>query len=172
MNKLWIVVALLGIALAGCQFSQKADADPSEFILNQIFTLGGGQEAVIRGQNLSLRFTEVLEDSRCPKQVECFWTGQARISIVVESGKGQTTVSFNTNPAPGLNQQTADVGDYAIVLESLDPYPETPDGGIALQDYRAMLLVRKRTDRPADAQQRARADIGFDGVAWVPWHLK
>ena len=48
-----------------------------EINLNQVFALKGGQEATINGEDLRLRFDEVLEDSRCPKSVECFWTGQA-----------------------------------------------------------------------------------------------
>jgi hypothetical protein len=58
-------------------------------------------------------------------------------------GREPTTVEFNTNPAPGLNGQTAKVGDYTIGLQSLDPYPETVDQPIALEDYRTTLLVRK-----------------------------
>ena len=81
MSRLWILVAVLALALVGCQFSDKAEAEPVEFRLDQEFTLSGGQEAVISGENLRLRFTDVLEDSRCPTRVECFWTGQARIAI-------------------------------------------------------------------------------------------
>jgi hypothetical protein len=77
--------------------------------------------------------------------VECFWTGQARIAIAVQpEGSGPTTIEFNTNPAPGQTVKVADVGQYAIELQSLDPYPQTPDDPIALEDYRVTLVVRKR----------------------------
>jgi hypothetical protein len=86
----------------------------------------------------------VLEDSRCPTTVECFWTGQARVTVTVTHAQHATsTVEFNTNPAPGQNKQTVDVGDYTIDLQSLDPYPETPDAAIAFDEYRVTLLVRK-----------------------------
>jgi hypothetical protein len=144
MNRLWIPAALLGLALGGCQLSQRADAEPAEYNLNEAITLAGGQQAAIRGENLSLRFTDVPEDSRCPTQVECFWTGQARVSVVVaHNGGTPTTVQFNTNPAPGQNMQTVDVDQYGIELKSLDPYPQTPHDSPALEDYRATLLVRK-----------------------------
>ena len=143
MRRVWIVIALLALTLLGCQ-SNAAQADPTESALDQEFVLRGGQEVTIRGTDLRLHFTDVLEDSRCPKQVECFWTGQARIAIVAEQGQGATTtLEFNTNPAPGQGVLTVPVGDYTVELKKLDPYPETPDDSTALTDYSATLLVRK-----------------------------
>ena len=140
----WPVVAILAVALMGCQVSRKAGADPVEFALGQEFALSGGQEATINGENLHLRFADVLEDSRCPTEVECFWTGQARIAVAVEpAGRAATTADFNTNPAPGQTVQSVEVDGYTVELKSLDPYPRTPDDGIALEDYKATLLVRR-----------------------------
>lgn len=137
------MIATLVLVLAGCQ-SHAAQADPIEAGLDQEFALHGGQQVTIRGADLRLRFTDVLEDSRCPTDVECFWTGQAR--IVVDADLGQdtpTTLEFNTNPAPGQGKLTNDVGGYTIELQSLDPYPKTPDDSPSLTDYSATLLVRK-----------------------------
>src|SRR6478672_13948121 len=132
------------LALTGCQ-SHEAHADPVETGLDQEFGLHGGQEATISGENLSLRFTDVLEDSRCPTQVACFWTGQARIAVAVQpEGDGSTTVEFNTNPAPGQTVEEATVGRYSVELQSLDPYPQTPEDPVLFEDYRASLVVRKR----------------------------
>jgi hypothetical protein len=140
----WLVAAALAVALAGCGPGREAEADPVEFTPDQQFTLNGGQEAVIVGQNLRLRFTDVLEDSRCPSEVECFWTGQARIAVLVTpAGSSPTTVDFNTNPAPAQNVQTAQVDRYTISLKSLDPHPRTPDDPISFEDYRATLLVHR-----------------------------
>ena len=128
-----------------CRFNETARADVPESNLNEAFTLAGGQEGLIPGEKLRLRFAEVQEDSRCPTQVECFWTGQARIAISVQpDGSGPTTVEFNTNPAPGQTVKVGQVGQYSIELQSLDPYPQTPDNRIAFEDYRAALVVRKR----------------------------
>ncbi len=143
MRRGWIVIAVLALTLLGCQ-SNAAQADPIESGLDQEFVLHGGQEVRIRGTDLRLHFTDVAEDSRCPKQTECFWTGQARIAIVAEQGQGATTtLEFNTNPAPGQGVLTLPVGDYTVELKKLDPYPETPDDSTALTDYSATLLVRK-----------------------------
>lgn len=144
MRTRWLVIAVPAIALAGCGLGRHAEAEPVEIAVDQAFALGGGQEAEVSGQNLRLRFTDVLEDSRCPTEVECFWTGQARIAVLVQPAESPpTTVNFNTNPAPGQAMQTATVGDYTISLKSLDPYPRTPDDPISFEDYRATLLVHK-----------------------------
>jgi hypothetical protein len=135
-------VALLALALVGSQVSREADADPVTFTLGQEFTLGGGQEAVFDGGDLSVRFSELLEDSRCPTEVECFWTGQARIAVIVHAiGRPSATAYFNANSAPGENVQSVRAGDYAVELTSLEPYPRTPDDPIAFEDYRAALVV-------------------------------
>ena len=129
----------LAIALAGCQ--SQAAAAPPEYNLNEVFTLGGGQQASIRGENLSLRFTEVPEDSRCPTAVDCVWAGQARVAVDVQpQGSAPTTTQFTVNTSQ--ETPTATVGDYTIELQSLDPYPETTEP-IPFEDYRAMLLVTK-----------------------------
>jgi hypothetical protein len=142
VNALRLLVLVTMVVLSACQGSPRASADSDEYDLGQVFTLGGGDEAVIRGADLRLRFTEVREDSRCPKFVECFWTGQARIAVLVQrSTDDPTTLEFNTNPAPGQNTQTARVGRYAIRLQSLDPYPRRPEESTALDDYRATFTV-------------------------------
>jgi hypothetical protein len=147
MNKLWTwpFAVLLGLALMSCHLDGPARADVPEFTLNEAFTLSGGQEGLIASEKLRLRFADVLEDSRCPTQVECFWTGQARIALSVQpEGNGSTNVEFNTNPAPGQTVKVATVGQYRIELQSLDPYPQTPEDPIPFEDYRATLVVRER----------------------------
>jgi hypothetical protein len=144
VNALRLLLLVSALALTGCQVSRTAAADPVEYDLGQTFSLSGGQEAVIRSEHLRLRFTDVPEDSRCPSQVECVWTGEARITVLVEqAGREPTTAEFNTNPAPGQNAQTAQVGRYTIALTALDPYPQTPEQSIDLADYRATLSVRR-----------------------------
>jgi hypothetical protein len=137
-----VCLLALTAALLGCQ-SKQANAAPVEHNLNEVFVLGAGQQASIRGENLSLRFTDVPEDSRCPTAVDCVWMGQARIAVEVQpQGIAPTTTQFNTNAAPGQNMQSTKVGEYTIELQSLEPYPQTPEP-IAFEEYRAMLLVTK-----------------------------
>ena len=92
-------MVLLGLALMSCRANEPARADMPEFTLNQAFTLAGGQEGLIPSEKLRLRFAEVLEDSRCPTQVDCFWAGQARIAISVHPD-GTVPRTWTSTPTP------------------------------------------------------------------------
>ena len=143
MNSMRLFLLALGVCLAlvACQPQGDAETIAIEVSLGEVFTLAGGQEGVVNGEALRLKFDEVLEDSRCPTEVECVWTGQARIALLIRQGEAEPVrVEFNTNPAPGQNKQTAEIGDYTVELQSLDPYPETTEA-IPFEDYRASLII-------------------------------
>jgi hypothetical protein len=144
VTRTWWPVLVVGLALAGCQVD-RASADPVTVGLDQDFALGGGQEAAVDGGGLLVRFADVLEDSRCPSRVECFWTGQARVTVVTQpDGQAPSTAMFNTNPAVGQNISTVAAGGYTVTMRSLEPYPQTPDDATSLEDYRLILSVVKR----------------------------
>lgn len=138
------VSVLAVLLLTGCTVSGTAVADTSEFDLGEPLTLRGGDETTNPETGLVLRFTDVLEDSRCPTHVECFWTGQARINVEARpAGAPPTVLEFNTNPAPDENVKSAKVGDVTVELQELDPYPKTPEDNPALDEYEATLVVTR-----------------------------
>lgn len=136
----WVPAAVaVSLFAAGCQV---ASADPVAVGLDRDFTLGGGQQASVDG--LRVRFADVLEDSRCPARVACFWSGQARLTVVAQSeGDPPTTVEFNTNPAPSQGVSSGRAGEYTLTMRSLEPYPQTPDDATPFEDYRLTLSVAK-----------------------------
>jgi hypothetical protein len=139
-----LAIVAAGIALAACHAGPEARAEPVDAELGRAFVLAGGQRAAFSGEGLHVRFADVLEDSRCPTEVECFWTGQARITVAVDIDSAEpVTVEFNTNPAPTQKRQTVEAGDYVVMLQSLDPYPREPGDATGLADYRATLVVRR-----------------------------
>ena len=97
--------------------------------LHQPFAINIHQLAELNELGFRLSFQEVLEDSRCPSNVECAEAGQARISIDVSgTGKDPTTLELNTNPP--LQQDVAAYEDIQIRLLALNPYPEDIDQNI------------------------------------------
>ena len=131
------------LVATGCQAAPATRADSAEPHLGEVFTLGAGQDATIDGEGLRVKFGQVLADSRCPRQVNCFWTGEARISVLVQQRDAEpAAVQFNTNPAPNQNKQIEKIAPHTIELRSLDPYPETP-AKIPFAEYRATFLVNK-----------------------------
>ena len=113
-----------------------------EIQLNQPFTLALGQTARLEEADLSLTFSDLLEDSRCPSRVTCVWAGQAIITVRVQQGEGETT-SFEMNSNPSLKQDTITYAGYEIQLTQLDPYPQDPGQPIPPDDYMATLVVSK-----------------------------
>ena len=78
--KNYIYILFIGsmsfITVSGCD-------DPVSINLNEEFYPSPGQKAVINSSGLEITFNRVLEDSRCPKGVECVWEGNGRVEISV-----------------------------------------------------------------------------------------
>lgn len=132
--KNYIYILFIGllsfITVSGCD-------DPVSVNLNEEFYLSPGQKAEINSSGLEITFNRVLEDSRCPKGVECVWEGNGRIEISVsEPGFGIEIKELNTTLGP---RQT-EAGKFKIRLAELKPYPEK-DKEISFESYRIGLIV-------------------------------
>ncbi len=136
-----VCLLALATALVGCQ-SRQATAAPAEFNLNEVFALGGGQQASIRGENLGLRFTDVLEDSRCPTAVDCVWIGQAASPF---SWRARTRRrQWNSTPTPPLARtgRPPPRARTSFGFSRLIRIHRHPNS-IALEDYLVTLSVQK-----------------------------
>jgi hypothetical protein len=124
------------LLLGGCVVtSDEIQADPG-----QEFSLSIGQSAVISGENLEIKFKEVVEDSRCATGATCIWEG--RVSLVVEikdNGSPYRMVLIQY----GLNNQyvSETYNEYQLSFK-VNPYPELGTE-IASGDYRLLLTVSK-----------------------------
>jgi hypothetical protein len=70
---------------------------------------------------LSVRFVELVEDSRCPTDTNCIWAGNAKIKIRVSKNGRSHDLTLDTN---GPNQAAIAEG-YSIKLMSLVPEPRS-----------------------------------------------
>jgi hypothetical protein len=78
----------------------------------------------------TVRFDKVLEDSRCPTNVDCVWAGQAIVQLTVSREQGDFEVkeiTFKANTG-ALKETLLIAGDegYKIYALALKPYPEKP----------------------------------------------
>ena len=100
--------------------------------------LSVGDTVPVPDTQASVTFVRVVEDSRCPKGVQCVWEGDATIEVRVTSGGSEPeSVQLHLNPrsagdvvAKGLH----------LTLQRLDPYPEN-GRSINGRDYRAALAI-------------------------------
>lgn len=80
-----------------------------------------------------------VEDSRCPKDVDCIWAGNAKVTLKLTSSKGKSqTVEINSN----LDAKSVKFEGYEITLGDVSPYPASniridPNG------YTAKIVIKK-----------------------------
>jgi len=125
------VLAALTMMLTGC--GSKVDIEAE---LGQQFSLFFGETAEIKGEQLEITFVEILEDSRCPSDVNCIREGRVRcrldasyqgtdyevilaqlgLSYEYDSGIFKDfRLSFKIEPYP-LSEVTLSAKDYYIYL--------------------------------------------------------
>lgn len=96
-----------------------------------------------------LTFREVLDDSRCPMNVDCVWQGQANAGFELIAAAGDTSFTMQI---PGLvrtpynDNKAVAVGRLTFTLLTLNPYPDA-QAVEAQRSYRA--LIRVETDSTA-----------------------
>jgi len=90
-------------------------------------------EKDVPSAGFKIKFVEMVEDSRCPVDVNCVWAGNAKVKIEVRRGRGLSkTFELNSTTAPNVVKYNG----YDIKLTALTPKPRTnarinPDGYVA-----------------------------------------
>lgn len=117
-----LLAVLAGVLLTSCGGGDKsAPAQPLEVLAGAEYVIGYG-ETVSVGGGLSLEFTALAEESRCPVDVTCIWEGNAQILMTWRSPRGEGVFELNTHH----NRQTsATVDSRSVNLRKLEPYPGT-----------------------------------------------
>lgn len=85
----------------------------------KINVLVGKQKKASRSK-IAVKFVSLIEDSRCPDDVNCIQAGNARIKVTV-SKPGSAPVTFEANTNLGAKGDTYE--GYAIYLIDLTPIP-------------------------------------------------
>jgi hypothetical protein len=135
LKTIYWVLPLVILILSGCGGqSVVINAPPGDS-----FSLTIGQTASITGEDLKIRFMEVLGDSRCPEGVTCIWAGEAN-SLVEITYSEQVYEKVLTQPGLSGTSQT-DFNEYRITFD-LNPYPRAGEE-IKDEDYRLILRVDK-----------------------------
>jgi len=135
-RSLTLLLASFSMLLGGCG-SDEGGPDPasSSLPLGQEYMVGFGE--TIHVADLSLEFTTLAEESRCPASANCVWQGNARILVTVMRSHAFAVLELNSNPQFPVR---AVFGNYVIELRAVEPYPmdmTLPH----VQDYVATLFV-------------------------------
>jgi hypothetical protein len=126
---------LLAAMVAACA----ATTEPGSASLDRDFLVREGQQVLVDGERLTIRFQDVTEDSRCAVDVQCVWAGEGVVVLrLSEPGREAAEVTLRTTE--GKNAGT--YGDYRVSLKNLDPKPRS--GGSPPETYIATLEVRRQ----------------------------
>ena len=126
---------LMLINLVGCQSRIEAS-------IGNEFSLAIGQTAELKGEQITIQFEGIRDDSRCPKGATCIWQGRVS-SILQISDNGLSSQIVLTEP--GLSDQYGNNRYKQYEFTShVQPYPELGKK-ISSEDYRLFLTVKKLT---------------------------
>jgi hypothetical protein len=85
------------------------------------FTLAVEQAESVGTDGLLVGFAGLLEDSRCPADVLCFWPGDAAASLMIQPA-GQDPEFIVLHTFADFARQI-DIGLWRIILHGVMPYP-------------------------------------------------
>ena len=86
-----------------------------------MITIRMGQQKVDKTSGLRIKFISVVEDSRCPVDVDCIHAGNAKIKVQVVGQRSTKVFEFNTTMGPKGDMMDG----WAIYLEDLTPVPRS-----------------------------------------------
>lgn len=140
------IPALLALlVLFACSDDTPAGADSrgelaSSVEIGETFRLSPGQRARVGDDGLVIGFRGVRQDSRCPVDVDCVWSGDAAVAVSVAVGRaGPRTVTLHTD----LEPRAVPIGELVLRLVGLDPEPVSTRR-IDPAEYVALLVVEPR----------------------------
>lgn len=112
--------------------------------LNEPFTLGWSQWAtLLDANNTRVFFTSILEDTRCPLDINCFQAGNVRVAVTVESGG--KLARFDLSQRATDYRRVGAFNDYLVQFVDIAPARERAAVPIQPIDYRLKLIVTRGT---------------------------
>ena len=129
-------VLTLALALAAGAGACGADspARPTPVDLGGEVTLAPGQSAATRDGRLEVRFFDVAEDSRCPRDVTCVWAGEVTLRLRL-APRSQEGVERDVKQG-----ESTIIDGLKIEVLRVQPVPVSTRP-IARDEYRATLRV-------------------------------
>jgi hypothetical protein len=112
----------------------------------QQFELKLNQSASINSGEVKVNFLRVIEDSRCPADVDCVWSGQIQVAVNVSvKGSAPKTLSL-INRAGNKNISTKKFKKYSIEFVKAEPYPKNRNQKTKPADQIIFLIVSRVTN--------------------------
>jgi hypothetical protein len=165
-----IVLTIASLLLSSCTAANlavsSAAASAAAAPTQQPVQVQYGETVMVDGDKLSITFDEVLEDSRCPLDVMCAWSGWVRVGLTLAQPKADPSVAPTTVAITGFTDSegvvntttnikdampVADYPPYRLTLLKVEPYPASTQTDIADSEYILTIDVQ-RLDKKSKPQ--------------------
>lgn len=130
----YLVPLVLILALAACRST--GEPAPRAASLNQEIQLAPNEQAAYGPQGLTVEFVRVVEDSRCPSDVECVWAGEVKVQVATRINDAEA-VQHEIKAG-----EHASVGAFRVVVVKVEPIPVSTRQ-IPQEEYRVTLKVEQ-----------------------------
>ncbi len=139
---------LLALVFSSCEipgpgitpeYQQLVKVSGESFFLNDTTVIGYQDTLINQVENIWITFNELVQDSRCPTGVVCFWEGNAELSFRISVSGTPANLSLNSNPS---FPTSAGFKSYLLELIDVIPYPQigrlyTPN------EFKARILISR-----------------------------
>lgn len=139
---------------------------------NSPFSLHLNQTAQIPLDNIQMTFSKILEDSRCPSDVQCAWEGnvQIQLDILIEERKLKS-IDFSLGADDITRMYLLD--KFHLELIQIKPYPiSSSSDEILPSDYSAVFVVEPRTDDKGKKDNKESSSIPQQFKNHATWWLE
>lgn len=72
----------------------------------------------------TIKFAEVISDSRCPKKVTCVWAGEAKVRLEIQKNTEPVENKNVLFDIQGKSTPLFDMENISVKTYRLEPYPE------------------------------------------------
>lgn len=122
MTRLPALLAMILLLPVGCaavgNTAEPPRSDTSQPVDESRFTLGLGESTQL-SDGSQLSYTSLVNDSRCPPNVQCIWAGDAEIVLRWNPAHG-TTQDLHLHTSPQGGATSARIGERTLTLVSLE----------------------------------------------------
>lgn len=112
-----LLTIIIGTTIAYFMLQQPTEINFAE--IDTEISLYIGESVIINDHGITLKFVDVLDDSRCPSDVVCVWEGTVSLMINIQYSN-QDLGNFILNLT---NLHKASFMGYYVKFKALEPYP-------------------------------------------------
>lgn len=147
------LVLIIAVFMLGCDqaddevIAPPVDDNPS-YELGQQIHIKYDETVIIKSEGLSVKFSKVTEDSRCPSDVTCIWAGRAVVVVSISRDGNELGELTLAKGAGDEELSTGSIGGYSIKLMNVSPYPISTQE-IKLSQYVIIVIVTEDIDQNA-----------------------